>query len=55
MGIDPDVQVILEAMQAEIDALKAQPPGSGRQAVKQVLTYQNADGTTTDEVWEITP
>ena len=24
MGIDPDVKVILDAMQAEIDALKAQ-------------------------------
>ncbi len=51
MAIDPDVQVLLDAMQAEIDALKAQPPGSGRQAIKQVITYDD----NTQEVWEITP
>ena len=54
MAIDPDVQVLLDAMQAEIDALKAQPPGASRQAIRQVITY-SIDGVTTEEVWEITP
>ncbi len=51
MGIDPDVQVILDVMQAEIDALKKRPVTEGRHLIKQVATFDNDDV----EVWEITP